>query len=151
MKSTFKIWETNRNLHIEFLEQFSLEQLNKTPSGFTNNLIWNIGHIIATQQGLIYRLSGLPVTISKEFHNKYKIGTFPTKPATQEEVDEIKSLLLCHIQQTRDDYEDGKFLNFKEYVTSIGFHLSSIEEAISFNNYHEAIHLGFMINIKKFI
>ena len=52
--------------------------------------------------------------------------------------------------QTRDDYENGRFLNFKEYVTSIGFHLSSIEEAISFNNYHETIHLGFMINMKKF-
>lgn len=151
MKSTFKIWETNRKLHSGFLERYSLEQLNKIPSGFTNNIIWNIGHIITTQQGLVYRLSGLPVTISKEFHNKYKIGTFPTKPVTQEEVDEIKSLLLSQIQHTREDYDSGRFQNFNEYVTSIGFHLASIEEAISFNNYHEAIHLGFMINIQKFI
>lgn len=151
MKSAFKIWETNRKLHSGFLERYSLEQLNKIPSGFTNNIIWNIGHIITTQQGLVYRLSGLPVTISKEFHNKYKIGTFPVKPATQEEVDEIKSLLQSQIQHTREDYDSGRFQNFKEYVTSIGFHLDSIEEAISFNNYHEAIHLGFMINIQKFI
>jgi hypothetical protein len=44
-----------------------------------------------------------------------------------------------------------RFLNFKEYVTSIGFS-ASIEGSDKFQlNYHEAIHLGFMINIKKFI
>ena len=67
MQTTFKIWETNRKLHLEFLEKYTLEQLNKIPDGFKNNLIWNVGHIITTQQGLIYRLSGLPVMISKEF------------------------------------------------------------------------------------
>ncbi|WP_396177490.1 DinB family protein [Flavobacterium sp.] len=80
MQTTFKIWETNRKLHLAFLEKYTLEQLNKIPEGFKNNLIWNIGHIITTQQGLIYRLSGLPVMISKEFHNKYKYGSVQHKP-----------------------------------------------------------------------
>ena len=38
MQATFKIWETNRKLHLEFLEKYTLEQLNKIPEGFKNNL-----------------------------------------------------------------------------------------------------------------
>ncbi|MBX9888996.1 MAG: DinB family protein [Flavobacteriaceae bacterium] len=151
MQSTFKIWETNRKLHLAFLEQLTLEQLNKIPEGFKNNLIWNIGHIITTQQGLVYRLSGLPVAISKEFHNKYKYGSVPTQTTTQEEVDEIKELLISLIQQTKDDYDTGKFVSFTPYETHIGFHLATFQEAINFNNYHEGVHLGFMINIRKFV
>ena len=83
MQTTFKIWETNRKLHLEFLEKYTLKQLNKIADGFKNNLIWNVGHIITTQQGLIYRLSGLPVMISKEFHNKYKYGSLPTQTTTR--------------------------------------------------------------------
>ncbi len=151
MQLTFKIWETNRKLHLELLEKYSLEQLNKIPEGFSNNLIWNVGHIIVTQQGLLYRLSGLPVNVSKEMHHKYKYGTAPTQPATQEEVDEIKKLLISHIEQTKEDFANGKFQNFTPYATHIGFHLDNFEEAAKFNNYHEGIHLGFMLNIKKFI
>jgi len=42
------------------IEDFSLEELNKIPEGFNNNIIWNIAHVIATQQALVYGLSGLP-------------------------------------------------------------------------------------------
>ena len=65
MEATFKILETSRNIYLKFLEGYTLEQLNKIPEGFSNNLIWNIGHIVVSQQGLIYRLSGLPVNVTK--------------------------------------------------------------------------------------
>ena len=46
---------------------------------------------------------------------------------------------------------NGKFVAFTTYETHIGFHLATFEEAINFNNYHEGIHLGFMMNIRKFV
>ena len=151
MKSTFKIWETNRNIYLSFLEHYSLEQLNKIPEGFSNNVIWNIGHIIAVQQGLVYRLSGLPMNISEEMKTTYQKGSYPTGTTTQEEVDEIKDLLVSHLAQTKNDYTDGKFISYSEYTTSTGFNLNSCEEAIEFNNYHEGIHLGCILKIRKFI
>ncbi len=39
MKSTFKIWKTNRNLYLKYFDKYNLEQLNKIPNGFSNNLI----------------------------------------------------------------------------------------------------------------
>ena len=151
MGTTFKIWETNRNLYLNFLKSYSLEQLNKIPDGFSNNLIWNIGHIIVSQQGLVYRLSGLPMHVSDAMFETYKNGSKPTGSTTAEEVSEIKSLLLTLIKKTKEDYANGKFTTYNEYTTSTGFNLTTTLEAMEFNNYHEAIHLGFMMNIRKFI
>ena len=94
MESTFKIWETNRNIYKTFLENYSLAQLNKIPIGFSNNLVWNIGHIIVAQQGLVYRLSELPMYISTEMVDTYKNGSKPTGTTSQVEVDELKALLF---------------------------------------------------------
>jgi hypothetical protein len=151
MEATFKIWETNRKLYLKFIENYSLSQLNTIPKGFSNNLIWNVGHIIVAQQGLVYSLSGLPSHVSKEMTDTYKNGSKPTGTTTKKEVDELKTLLFSLIEQTKNDYVSGKFIAFNEYTTSTGFHLSSTKEALEFNNYHEALHLGFMMNIRKFI
>ncbi len=151
METTFKIWETNRQLYLKFLNNYSLVQLNKIPAGFSNNLIWNIGHIIVAQQGLVYRLSGLPSYVSEAMVETYKNGSRPTGETTQEEVDELKELLISLIDKTKSDYNEGNFTSYTEYNTSTGFNLKSTNEALEFNNYHEALHLGFMMNIRKFI
>ena len=61
MDTTFRIWETSRGLYKNFLDNYSLEQLNTIPSGMSNNLIWNLGHVVVSQQKLVYALSGLPM------------------------------------------------------------------------------------------
>lgn len=151
MEATFKTLETSRNIYLKFLEGYTLEQLNKTPEGFSNNLIWNIGHIVVSQQGLIYRLSGLPVNVSDEMHEKYKNGSRPDGKATQEEVDEIKHLLIALAEKTKVDYYAGKFQNYTEYQTKTGFYLANFNDAMEFNNYHEGMHLGVMMSIRKFV
>ncbi len=151
METTFKIWETNRKKYLQLIENYSLEQLNKIPQGFSNNLIWNLGHIIVSQQGLVYRLSGLPSNVSDEMTNNYKNGSKPTGNVTQEEVEELKVLLFSLLEKTKEDFINKKFTTYNEFTTGTGFHLASTIEAIEFNNYHEALHLGFMMNIRKFI
>ena len=151
MEATFKICETSRNLYLKILNSYSLEQLNKIPAGFTTNLIWNAGHIIASQQKLVYVLSGLPMMISEEFFEKYKNGSKPNGTYTLQEVNEIKRLLLSTFEQIVKDFNSNSFQNFNEYQTQTGFYLRSLDEAMQFNNYHEGIHLGFMMNIRKFI
>ena len=150
MEATFKIWETSRNIYLKIIENYSLEQLNKIPEGFSTNLAWNLGHIIVSQQGLVYRLSGLPMNISSEMMEKYKNGSKPTA-TTQEEIEELKVLLFSLLNQTKEDYANGKFTSYNEYTTGTGFHLANLKDAMAFNNYHEGIHLGFMMNIRKFI
>ena len=151
MNQLFTITDTSRTMVSKILENHTLEQLNKIPEGFNNNLIWNIAHIVVTQQLLVYKFSGLPMLVSDELVQKYMKGTKPEHNVTESEVDEIKSLLSKTIGQTKEDYENGIFKNFQEYSTSTGFILKNIEDALAFNNFHEGLHIGIMMSLRKLI
>lgn len=145
----FDITLKNRKILKSFLENFTLSQLNKIPKGFGNNIIWNIAHTIATQQLLVYNLSGLPTIISEEMIESYRKGTKPERDLTQAEVDEIKGLLFSTIEKTKEDYNKGVFKTYNEYTVSTKSILTNVEEAIAFNNFHEGIHLGYILALKK--
>jgi hypothetical protein len=151
MEATFRIWQTSRGLYQNFLDNYSLEQLNTIPPGMSNNLIWNIGHVIVSQQKLVYALSGLPMHFIDSLFEKYQNGSCPDGKTTQAEVDEIKKLLSEMVEKTKSDFETGVFKEFHPYQTKTGFHLGTWKEAMEFNNYHEGIHLGIMLQIKKFL
>lgn len=150
-EAIFKTWKTSRNLYSEYFEKYSLQQLNAIPGGFNNNLIWHIGHIIVAQQALIYKGSNLDGYVSNELFELYKPGTKPTRLITENEVDELKDLLSSLIEKTETDFYEGKFISYNERMTGTGFHLSSITDAFEFNNYHEGLHLGYMMGMRKFI
>ena len=151
MHQTFAVTKNSRKALSHFLDVISLEQLNKIPVGFNNNIIWNIAHIVVVQQMLAYKLSGLPMLISDEMVAKYMRGTKPTQDVTQSEIDEIQTLLFETINKTEDDYNDGIFQNFQEFTSLSGFTLRNIEDALSFNYYHEAVHTGMIMSIMKFV
>lgn len=135
----------------KLIQGFTLEQLNKVPVGFKNNLIWNVGHIVVTQQLLVYKLSGLPMMVSDDLVQKYRKDSKTEHIATQEEVDEILSLLTKTIDQTKIDINNNLFQNFTEYPTSTGFVLKNNRDAMSFNNFHEGIHIGVIMAIRKLV
>lgn len=151
MEQTFEITRISRKIVSQFLENHTLEQLNKIPEGFKNNLIWNIAHIVATQQLLVYKFSGLPMMVSDELVQNYMKGTKPEHIATQYEVDEIKTLLSKTIDKTKEDYDNEIFTNYQEYPTSTGFVLRNVEDAMIFNNFHEGLHIGIMMGLRKFL
>ncbi|WP_291098391.1 MULTISPECIES: DinB family protein [unclassified Flavobacterium] len=151
MQRTFEITRTSRKMLSQFLEKHTLEELNAIPEGFSNNLIWNIAHIIVVQQMLVYKLSDLPMKISDEMVEKYKKGTKPEHKATQAEVDEIKALLTETIDQTETDFNNRVFKSYQEYPTSTGFTLKNAEDAMAFNYFHEGLHIGVMMGIRKFL
>jgi hypothetical protein len=43
-------WKTSRKICMEYFDKYPLEKFNIVPEKFNNNLIWNIGHVIAAQQ-----------------------------------------------------------------------------------------------------
>lgn len=151
MDWAFDITLKSRAVLKTFIESYTLEALNKIPIGFNNNIIWNIAHTIAVQQALVYKLSGLPTLISQEMLTKFAKGTSPEQDLTQVEVDEIKNLLFTTIERTREDYGNDVFQNYHEYTLTTKNTLTNVKEAIEFNNFHEGIHLGYILALKKSI
>lgn len=149
MKNHFNLLRITRNNILKSVENLSLETLNKIPEGFNNNLAWNLGHVVATQQLLCYGLSGSTMLVDNDFITKYRKGSKPEQDINQAELDFIKSQLIILVDKTEEDLGNNVFQNFKEYPTSYGVTLNAVEDAIIFNNMHEAMHLGTMIALKK--
>jgi hypothetical protein len=145
------VTQQNRVLLSKFLDKFSLEQLNTVPKGFKNSIFWNIAHTVVTQQLLTYGLSGQPLLIQDQLVAHYKKGTVTVHKANEKELEELKSLLLSTLEQTKIDYDNGCFKNFTPYTTSLKVTLSTIEEAIRFNVFHEGIHLGYILAMKNYL
>ena len=151
MQEILAITKASRNMVTKLIEGYTVEQLNKVPEGFNNNIIWNVAHIIVTQQLLVYKLSGLPMLVTEEMIEKYRKGSKTEHFASQDEVDEILSLLTQTIAKTEVDIQNNVFINFTEYPTSAGYVLTSAQDAMTFNNFHEGIHLGVILGLRKLV
>ncbi|MAW95835.1 MULTISPECIES: DinB family protein [unclassified Leeuwenhoekiella] len=147
LKNTYKTRVILKN----YLETFSVEDLNKIPQGYNNNIFWNIAHLVATQQILVYKFSDVPALVSDEIIAKYRKGTKPEGDVTQAEVDEIKELLFTTLDQTKKDYEAGVFKTYNSITTSMDSTLTNVDEAIAYNNFHEGIHLGSVLALRHAI
>lgn len=138
---------------LKIISGLSIEQMNIIPKGFNNNLAWNLGHIIATQYVLIYGLSGLNIDIRDDVLLDFKKGTLPKEKYTIDEIKILKSLLIQTTKDVEKDYESGLFdtANYKVYETSYGVTIRDVSSAIALNCVHEAMHLGIMMSIRKFV
>ena len=151
MDWAFDIIIKTRKFLNSFIENLPLSELNKVPDGFNNNIIWNIAHVIVTQQLLVYNLSGLPTIVSKEMIDSYRKGTRPLRDLNQAEDDAISNLLFSTIEKTKDDYDSKLFQTYNQYTVTTKNTISNVEEAIEFNNFHEGIHLGYILALRKSI
>lgn len=151
MNHQLSILIATRENMLKLLKPYSLEQLNIVPDGFNNNLIWNLGHIIATQQLLVYSMSNLAPNIDADLIARYRKGTKPEGNLAQGGYELFQDLCFSMIEATAKDYEAKKFEEYKPYTTSYGVTLNNVEEAIAFNNSHEAMHLGTMMAMRKLI
>ena len=151
MEFNFDTTLKNRMLLLQFLDALSLDQLNKVPKGFNNNIFWNIKHVVVTQQMLIYGLSNLPLLVSSEDVQLYRKGTKAEADVSEEEVEKLKKELFTTLEQTKLDYKAGLFKTYTEYTVTTKSTLTCVEDAISFNNFHEGIHLGYVLALKRVI
>lgn len=137
--------------HLSLLRGLTAAQLNHIPAPHRNNLIWNAGHVIATQELLTYGLAGVKTPSGKVFIDRYRKGTVPEGEASQEEIDLILDRLTTGVDRLEEDLSALDFSNFREYPTSYGITLRSVEEGLRFNHLHEAMHLGTMIALRKYV
>ncbi len=147
----FDVILKSRENFIKLISALSLEQVNKVPEKMTNNIAWNFGHCVASEQLLCYHFSDNAFTIDSDIINKYKKGTKPEGPISQEELDLLKKLALQSVNQLKADYERGLFTHFNTYTTSFGIELTSIETAIQHVVMHDGLHLGYAMALRKLV
>lgn len=140
---------TTRENLFKATQDLTLEQINTVKKGFNNTIGWNFIHAIVTQQILCYQLTNNTPVIPQEFIENFKKGSGGTHTITQQQWQQIRAQSITSIRQLDNDYNSGKLTGFTKYKTSYGVDLHSIEEAITFNCMHEALHLGYIMAMKK--
>lgn len=151
MKKQFEIFKIYRKSLVQEIDDLSLEQLQKIPEGFKNNIFWNVAHTLVSQQILHYKMSGLNPLITNDWIENYQNGTFPRFVITEDEIDYLKSKLIITAEQLEQDFNEKRFESYTEFETKMGIVISSVEDAINFNNTHEALHYGIVSSMKKLV
>jgi hypothetical protein len=133
------------------LAGLSAEATLAIPPGFDNNIAWNLGHIIVTQQALHYRLSGLPTATTRDDRAMFKTGSAPADWAEPPAMARLLGLLDQTTTALPRDYAAGVFSGFRAYTTSTGVGLHSFEDALAFNHFHEGLHLGMILALRNLV
>src|SRR3954469_16722216 len=107
----FEIFKKTRKFLLDTINALSIEQLNKIPDGFNNNIIWNVSHMIAAQQGVCYFRGNLPLIVTEEFFVAYKPDTKPNGFVTADEFEVTKKILVSSNDKLEEDYNNGLFAN----------------------------------------
>ncbi|HVS92360.1 MAG TPA: DinB family protein [Mucilaginibacter sp.] len=136
---------------LEGIKDLTTEQLNKIPEGFNNNIIWNLGHLVAAQQGMCYKRANLAPHISDEFWEKFRTGSKPSSYIGADEIAKIKNLLLHTMDELDADYNKGIFGNYTAWSTRYGVEIPSIEDALKFLPFHEGLHTGVISTMRKLL
>lgn len=136
---------------LESIKDLTTEQWNKIPEGFNNNIAWNLGHLIAAQQGICYKRANLTPHITDEFWEQFRTGSKPGADLSADEIDNLKSLFLSTMDQLDADYSNQIFGNYTAWSTRYGVEITSIEEALKFLPYHEGLHAGTIGACKRLV
>jgi hypothetical protein len=140
-----------RKAFVNTIAKLSDEQLNTIPDGFKNNIIWNLAHCICSTQSMCYGPSGNEIGIAKDLLAKYKNGTQPESPVSSEEINYWKELAKSSIAKMEDDLNNNIFSNYHAWDLSKNYKVESVEDALSFSYFHEGIHFGYAMAMKKLI
>jgi hypothetical protein len=136
---------------LQLVSELTVDQLNKVPQEFNNNIIWNLGHLVAAQQGVCYLRAGLQTKIPEAFYRRFKPDTRPEGFIDAAGVEEIKNLLLSTLDQFEADYEANLFTGYKPWTTRYGAALTNIDEAVQFLLFHEGLHTGYIMGQKRLV
>jgi hypothetical protein len=151
MQKQIKRVKKVRNYLLEQVKDLTIDQLNEIPEGLGNNIAWNMGHIIAAQQGICYTRAGLKPAVDEKFITLYKPGTRPGSFIDADEIASIKAAFVSALDQLEKDYENNLFTNYNAWTTRYGVAINDIDDAIEFLLFHEGYHSGCVAMLKNVI
>ncbi|TMU83950.1 DinB family protein [Bacillus sp. BHET2] len=150
----FQQMEFIRMRTVAALEATTEQQADEIPDGFKNSIRWNLGHILLSQENLLYSFvdenehRSLPPEYGElfGFHTSPETWNTLTPPTLKElrEKLEAQPKRLKEAFSSRLD-EVGK----KPFVLGGNTTLTTLGEVLSFANWHEGLHQGTITSIKR--
>jgi hypothetical protein len=132
------------------LSGLSMVALNTIPPGFNNNLIWNFGHVVVSQQTLCYPNAGMESVIDDTVIAKFRKGTKPGKFIDKAEFESLKKISDAALIRLDEDLQKNLFVNISPFtVSSYGIEVRNVEDLLKLLLNHEGLHLGYCMALKR--
>lgn len=149
MQKQFETTKQIRGMTLGAIKDLNDEQLLKVPEGFNNNILWNLGHMVISQQYFIYHTSGLDMLVPHTMGANFGRGTSPANWESTPDIAEIKTLAMSTMEQWEADIKADKFQNYEGM--NVGTQLETADDAAIFNCYHEGEHFGTIKSILRLV
>jgi hypothetical protein len=94
MREYLKLLEEQRVILLKITERLTTEQYNLIPSGFNNNIIWNLAHSLVITDGILYRNTPFKIPRYEFDIEKFKIGTKPDMAVSDGIIAQIRQSML---------------------------------------------------------
>ena len=89
--------------------------------------------------------------VSDEFIAQFRGGTSPADWQSTPDIIQIKAFVRELPGRFKEDLEAGLFVDYQGYSTSTGLELNTFEDGVIFNQFHEGIHTGVIMALKKMV
>lgn len=144
----FNQLESYRSEILSVVDAVSIEDAEKIPAGFKNNIRWNLGHIYLDQYLWIQAVTKETTDVPENFNKWFGYGTSPAN-FTEEtpSVTELKELLRIQPASIKETY--GERLEEEFPQTEMGMH--TIEQVLIRTIFHEGMHLQTILDLKKYM
>lgn len=135
-----------RTVLLERTKHLTMEQYNFIPAGSKNNIIWNMGHILVTSDGLFYQNSPQLRLTDENLRVNYQMGSKPSEQVDRNDIARIRLLL----QQTPEIYQQHATPDRTEDVFAALRDTGLVpigDGEMQFLLFHEEMHLQKIMNM----
>lgn len=132
------------------LEGVSDERLVKVPEAIGHSILWNLGHIVYSQYSMVYKPCGLAIPLPDTYEAMFKGGTSPKNWVSTPKISDVMDHMRDSSKIVARELSKGTFDGFTQ-LDLAGTKLTSIEQVLGFHLYHEGIHLGMCMELKKLV
>lgn len=149
MANILEIIDNIRRDLLEVTENLTVEQLNTIPSGFNNNIVWNLGHILVVTDEILYKNTPFPIPTHDFDTSGFKKGTRPDNVINEKDISLIRRALSDTVPRFRK-LINGYAMASQNKESELLEKLSS-DKSIHFILFHEDMHFSTILHELKLV
>ncbi|MBN8435444.1 DinB family protein [Priestia flexa] len=145
--------ETVRSITLKVLSSVTEQESLVTPDGFSNNIVWNLGHIAYIQEKLVFELAGKKNQLPASYERLFAAGTIPSQwKETPPTLIQLKEELMTQTERIKEFIPAHYDLKLaKPFTNKAGISFDHVGSTFLFSFYHEGMHVETIKQIKKAI
>jgi len=139
----FRMW---RRWTIELVDSLDETTLDRIPKGFSNNIRWNIGHILVGWDHCVFTNLQKDRQLPLQYHTMFPSDSMPSLWVdTPPSLFELRNSLL----KQQEDLINASRGRLEDKLIEPFLHMNTIGEMILFQMTHEALHAGVITSIRR--